>query len=151
MIFLTFADIKGQTYQSAREAIISAVAELYQNHAYLLLGEVLSEDEKEYFRLFSHYAANPSADKLIEDASVARALKQLSFYLSRYYGKKVLLFLDEYDTPLHEAYVNGYWEELAGFIRSMFNSASEKYCTQFGFTEEEVFHVLETFEMQSEK
>ena len=50
------------------------------------------------------------------------ALKSLSSYLERYYGKKVIILLDEYDTPMQEAYVNGYWEELVSFTRSMFNS-----------------------------
>lgn len=43
-------------------------------------------------------------------------------YMVRYYGKKVIVFLDEYDTPLQEAYVNGYWTELVGLIRGMFNA-----------------------------
>ena len=50
------------------------------------------------------------------------ALYQLSDYLCRYYGKKVIILLDEYDTPMQEAYVNGYWDELVAFIRSLFNS-----------------------------
>jgi hypothetical protein len=50
------------------------------------------------------------------------ALKQLSDFLFRYYGKKVIILLDEYDTPMQEAYVCGFWEELTGFIRSLFNS-----------------------------
>ena len=49
-------------------------------------------------------------------------LNELSNYLSRYYGKKVIILLDEYDTPMQEAYVNGYWEELVAFTRSLFNS-----------------------------
>ncbi len=50
------------------------------------------------------------------------ALYQLSDFLSRYYGKKVIILLDEYDTPMQEAYVNGYWDELVFFTRSLFNS-----------------------------
>ena len=50
------------------------------------------------------------------------ALYQLSDFLYRYYGNKVIILLDEYDTPMQEAYVNGYWEELVGFTRSLFNS-----------------------------
>ena len=46
----------------------------------------------------------------------------LQYYLSRYYGKKVIILLDEYDTPMQEAYVNGYWEELVAFTRSLFNA-----------------------------
>ena len=55
-----------------------------------------------------------------EDAPMA--LYQLSDYLYRYYGKKVIILLDEYDTPMQEAYVDGYWDELASFTRSLFNS-----------------------------
>lgn len=187
VIFLSFADIKGQNYQDTREGIISAVAELYKNHDYLLQGDVLSDAEKEYFISFENYMVDTSTGRPLKDASITRALKQLSFYLSRYYGKKVLIFLDEYDTPLQEAYVNGYWNEITGFIRSIFNSTfktnpymerglltgitrvskesifsdlnnleivtttSEKYCTRFGFTEEEVFAALELFGMPDEK
>ena len=53
---------------------------------------------------------------------ITLSLKMLSIYLSRYYGKKVIILLDEYDTPMQEAYVNGYWDEMAAFIRSLFNS-----------------------------
>ena len=57
------------------------------------------------------------------DRVAVLALNYLSDYMCRYYGRKVLIFLDEYDTPLQEAYVYGYWEELVGFIRQMFNLA----------------------------
>lgn len=50
------------------------------------------------------------------------AIHNLSDYLCRYYGKKVIILLDEYDTPMQEAYVHGFWDELVVFTRSMFNS-----------------------------
>ena len=52
----------------------------------------------------------------------ALTLKKLSCYLKRYYGKKVIILLDEYDTPMQEAYVKGYWQELSGFIRNLLDS-----------------------------
>ena len=58
----------------------------------------------------------------MKDSDATSALHQLSNYLSRYYGKKVIILLDEYDTPMQEAYVNGFWEEMVAFIRSLFNS-----------------------------
>ena len=58
----------------------------------------------------------------MEDYIATDALNALSNYLMRYYGKRVFIFLDEYDTPLQEAYVYGYWEELIAFIRSLFNA-----------------------------
>ena len=58
----------------------------------------------------------------MDDVNATLALYQLSSFLCRYYGKKVIILLDEYDTPMQEAYVHGYWEELVAFTRSMFNS-----------------------------
>lgn len=57
------------------------------------------------------------------DAYIATdALKALSGFLARYYGKKVIILLDEYDTPMQEAYFYGYWEKMAAFTRSLFNA-----------------------------
>ena len=57
----------------------------------------------------------------MSDEIAQKAINDLSNYLSRYYGKKVIIILDEYDTPMQEAYVNGYWDELVAFTRSLFN------------------------------
>ena len=59
----------------------------------------------------------------MEDYIAADSLNALSNYLMKYYGKKVIILLDEYDTPMQEAYVNGYWEELTAFTRSLFHAA----------------------------
>ena len=58
----------------------------------------------------------------MEDDAAALAINYLSDYLSQYYIKKVILLLDEYDAPLQEAYVYGYWDEMSAFIRRLFNS-----------------------------
>ena len=57
----------------------------------------------------------------MSDEIAQKAVNDLSNYLSRYYGKKVIIILDEYDTPMQEAYVSGYWDELVAFTRSLFN------------------------------
>lgn len=59
----------------------------------------------------------------MDDVTAQCALQDLAHYLYRFYGKKVILLQDEYDTPMQEAYVYGYWKEFTAFIRSMFNSA----------------------------
>ncbi len=59
----------------------------------------------------------------MDDADATMAIHYLSKFLSLYYGKKVIILLDEYDTPMQEAYVYGYWDELVGFTRSMLNSS----------------------------
>lgn len=58
----------------------------------------------------------------MDDVQAATALQQLMKYLKRYHGKKVIILLDEYDTPLQEAYAGGCWDEMAAFIRSLFNA-----------------------------
>ena len=86
---------------------------VFGKYRFLLDSDILGEDEKEDFRKIS---ADPG------NSMITLSLKMLSLYLSRYYGKKVIILLDEYDTPMQEAYVNGYWDEMATFIRSLFNS-----------------------------
>ena len=58
----------------------------------------------------------------MDDVDATMAIHYLCKYLYMYYGKKVIVLLDEYDTPMQEAYVDGYWDDLVAFTRSMFNS-----------------------------
>lgn len=123
VIQLSFAEIKGQTFADAREGFAAVFRELYGKHRYLLLGDTLSEEEKKNYENLGQQAKEgelPAAE--LTDTVLARAVKNLMIYMNRFYGQKVIVFLDEYDTPLQEAYVRGYWKELAAFIRSMFHS-----------------------------
>lgn len=112
VLFLSFAGIKENTYEQTRENICRIIEEQYNKHDYLLEGNLLNEKEKAYYQEIS-------AD--MSDSTAASSLRTMSDYLSRYYGKKVIILLDEYDTPMQEAYVNGYWKELVAFTRSLFN------------------------------
>ena len=58
----------------------------------------------------------------MDDVTAQSALQDLSQYLYEYYGKKVIVLLDEYDTPMQEAYLHGYWDSFTSFIRGLFNS-----------------------------
>ncbi len=113
VIYLSFADVKASTFASAREKICMLIEEVYRRHDFLLTGGSLKEGEAERFRKV-----------LVEmtDSEAAYSLKNLSGYLSGYYGKKVIILLDEYDTPLQEAWVYGYWYEMVEFMRGLFNS-----------------------------
>ena len=113
VICLSFADIKASRFSLAREKICRAVRELYDKNDYLLTSGTLKKTEAEFFQRVSLEMA---------DSDAAYSLKALSLYLSRYYGKKVVILLDEYDTPLQEAWVYGYWQEMVEFIRGLFNS-----------------------------
>ena len=113
VIFISFAPVKEGTFLSAQKKIYFLIAELYNRFDFLLDSGILKEDEKEYYRKVSFdMEANIATD----------ALKALSGFLARYYGKKTIILLDEYDTPMQEAYVQGYWEELVFFTRSLFNA-----------------------------
>lgn len=113
VLFISFASIKENTYPGARENICRIIEEQYNKHDYLLSGNLLNEKEKTFYQ-------KVSAEMTDSVASVS--IRSLSDFLSRYYGKKVIILLDEYDTPMQEAYVNGYWDELTVFTRSLFNS-----------------------------
>ncbi len=113
MIMLSFADVKAMCFVQAKRTICRIIKLLYDRFDFLLEGDCLSDSEKDDFRRIAVE---------MEDDTAAYSLKMLSAYLSRHYGKKVLILLDEYDTPMQEAYVNGYWEELADFTRSLFNA-----------------------------
>ncbi len=113
VIFFSFADMKETTFPEARKSICQIIKDLYNRYDFLLGGSYLNEDEKKAYQ-------NISVD--MEDYLAVNSLKALSDYLIRYYGKKVIILLDEYDTPMQEAYVYGYWDELVSFIRKLFNS-----------------------------
>lgn len=114
VISLSFANVKEKDYKMARKKICQLLTKLYADHSYLLESGLLYETDVAFFKRVSED---------MDDSDASLALYQLSDYLCRYYGKKVIILLDEYDTPMQEAYVNGYWEELVVFSRSMFNAA----------------------------
>lgn len=113
VISLSFANVKEVDYQNARKKICQLIASEYARCVFLLEGDCLTEQEKDTFR---RKTIN------MDDVDATLALNQLSEYLCRYYGKKVIILLDEYDTPVQEAYVHGYWKQLAAFARSLFNA-----------------------------
>lgn len=170
VIFMTFAGVKGKTYKDTVVGIKKQIVSLFSNYAYLKRYDGFDENEKKAL-------TNISED--MSDTDAEYSLNLLSALLEKYYGKKVLIFLDEYDTPLQEAYIKGYWDDMTAFIRTMFNNTfktnpslyraimtgitrvskesifsdlnnlevvtttSEKYETDFGFTEEEVFAAID--------
>ena len=113
VISLSFASIKAENFELANYITRQLLMAQYREKAFLLESDVLSKAEKTYFE---HMEFEMSY------MDVPMALYQLSDYLYRYYGKKVIILLDEYDTPMQEAYVDGYWDEMAAFTRSFFNA-----------------------------
>ena len=113
VIALSFADVKEKTYQDAKMRICEIIMDLYNKFGFLTESERLSDSEKMIYRQFLAGTG---------ERTVAGSLKTLSNYLMRHYGKKVIILLDEYDTPMQEAYVEGYWNELTAFTRSLFGA-----------------------------
>lgn len=178
VINLSFANVKEKDYETTVQRICQIITDLYHEYRFLLDGNVLSDEEKDYFKTIS---------ESMPEVTVTMALHRLSRYLCAWYGKKVIILLDEYDTPMEEAYVNGFWEELVSFTRNMFNSTfktnpyleraimtgitrvsresifsdlnnlevvtttSEKYADCFGFTEQEVFAALDEYGLSDKK
>lgn len=114
VISLSFANVKERDYTSTVQRINQVITELYNDARFLLEGDLLSEEEKEFFR---------SICMDMREVTATIAIHRLSKFLYSYYGKRVIILLDEYDTPMQEAYVDGYWDELVAFTRSMFNAA----------------------------
>ena len=114
VISLSFARVKEADYDTTWKKICEILRNLYIKYSFIKESKVLTDADRAFF------------ERMLEvdiDESVATsALYQLSDYLCRYYGKKVIILLDEYDTPMQEAYVNGYWDKLVSFTRSLFNS-----------------------------
>lgn len=113
VLALSFAQVKENTFQGARRSICRIIEEQYNRNEYLLAGDLLNEKEREYYREVTA--------KMTDDMAAA-SLRAMAGFLNKYHEKKVIILLDEYDTPMQEAYVSGYWEEMAAFIRSLFNA-----------------------------
>ena len=115
VIFLTFADIKSNNYADALAAIKRNISKLYSSRRELLNSEKLNDIEKDLFK--------KSMDPKMPDIAVETSIRDLMEYISRDRdGQKVIVILDEYDTPMQEAYVSGYWDDIVNLFRNLFNS-----------------------------
>lgn len=108
VVFLSFANIKEADYETARRKICQILSDQYSEYEFLLEEGVLNDRERDFF-------LSVSVD--MDDVAATMAIHELCLYLRRYYGKKVIVLLDEYDTPMQEAYVNGYWEKMVSFTK----------------------------------
>ncbi len=114
VISLSFSTVKERDYELTVQRINQILTDLYYENSFLLESDRLLPEEKEDFRQVSMG---------MPEVTATMAIHRLSKYLYKHYNKRVIILLDEYDTPMQEAYVNGYWEELVSFTRSMFNAA----------------------------
>ena len=170
VIFLSFADIKEGTFESARAKTCRVLADAFKAHADELGAQARDWDGPE-----PPYGISPTMD----DATAASSIKLLCSLLERKTGKRPIVLLDEYDTPMQEAWTGGFWDKAVGFMRPLLNSTfktnpslerglltgitrvskesifsdlnnlrvvtttTEAYETSFGFTEDEVFAAMD--------
>lgn len=173
VIFLTFKDVKFDTWEETIEKIKALLQEEYGRHQELVNSDKLSEYEKEYFAKILDSTAN--------EVALTSALEKLSKMLNTHYGKAPIIIIDEYDTPIQEGYTKDFYEEIIGFMRNFFSGAfkdnknlsygfltgilriaqesifnglnnltvnsimDEEYDNYFGFTGEEVTRMLEYY------
>lgn len=113
VIFMTFANVKAVKYADMEYKITKVIADLYEQNRYLLESGLLSGNEREYYE-----SIKPGMDEKV----ASDAVHSMVNFMQRFYGKDVIIILDEYDTPMQEAWLNGYWDEAVDFLRDFFNS-----------------------------
>ena len=118
VLFLTFKDVNGLTFASAKEMLLNRIAEIYNDHSYLLEGPQVRENDRKVFeQLADEVSGNPT------DAMLKTSIALLMKLMWGYYGKPVILLLDEYDVPIAKASANGYYAEMLEIIRGMLSTA----------------------------
>ncbi len=111
VIFISFKDIKKGSFNQAYPKIVNLISNLYKNHRYLLAGDILFSDEKE---LFTKIIKKEASQSDIEDSLVL-----LVEYMERKFKQAPIILMDEYDTPIQEAYLRGYYTEMIDLMRSI--------------------------------
>ena len=111
-IYMTLKDVNDSNYENMILNMETAVLEVYKQHMYLLESDKIYDFEKEQIKDILWCKEN--------ETTLKNSIKNLSEYLSRHFDKKVMLFLDEYDVPLQNAYVKGYYEKAVEFFKTFY-------------------------------
>ena len=115
VIFLTFKDVKFDTWDATIDKIRGLLQEEYGRHQELLNSDKLSQYEKEYFTKIISATAN--------EVELTSSLERLSKMLASHYDKAPVIIIDEYDTPIQEGYSKDFYYEIIGFMRNFFSGA----------------------------
>ncbi|MDE6362728.1 MAG: ATP-binding protein [Lachnospiraceae bacterium] len=190
VIFMSFAGVKSgygeseagekllDNVETMKTAVKQIISDIYAKFRDIMKSESFDENDRAYFA---------SVNDNMTDRTAHVAIRRLCGYLEKVYGKKVIILLDEYDTPMQESWVYGYWNHAVAFFRRFFvttfkdndsierglitgitriskesifselnhlevvTTVSDKYSTSFGFTEEEVFQVLDELNLSKHK
>lgn len=115
VIFLTFKDVKFDTWSATIDKIRALLQEEYGRHQEILYSEYIAKYEKDYFTKILEGTAT--------EVDMTSALEKLSAMLARHYGKAPVIIIDEYDTPIQEGYSKDFYDEIIGFMRNFFSGA----------------------------
>ena len=128
-IFITFAAIKGTSYDDFLNQMNSVIQSVYSHYEeFINNSDKISSEKKEKFNLFNQTMIKTmvkeadDSDKKVNTTVLIQSIAFLSELLFIHYGKKVIILLDEYDTPMVESYVKKYWDEVVAFMRTFFNT-----------------------------
>ncbi len=113
VIFLSFANIKAAKYEDMEFKITKVISDLYNKYDFLLKGNLLNKKEQAYYQ---------QIEPGMSISLASDAIHSMAGFLQRFYNRKVIILLDEYDTPMQEAWISGYWEEAVRFFSSFFNA-----------------------------
>lgn len=174
VIFITFKDIKFDSWEKTYTAIREIIANEYLRHDVLLTSDKCNEFEKGYFRKV--------VDGTISEVSMTRAFQELSHMLNNHYGRPAIIIIDEYDTPIQQGYTEGYYDQIIAFMRNLLSGAfkdnsdlsygfltgvlrvgkesifsslnnlkinsilEDRYSEYFGFTKEEIKEIMEYYD-----
>ena len=111
VLFVSFAGVKAETYKGALQQFNWIFTEWIAQNTWLI--DIMSDKDLEFYKKVSYD---------MDEKTACQCLNTFCRWLSDFYNKKIIILIDEYDTPMQEAYVNGYWDEISGFMRNMFNS-----------------------------
>ena len=115
VVSITFKDIKSDTWEESYQDIVSLIKLQYSKHAYLEESDFLNREEKEGYRKILDGGANIAEYKL--------SLFDLSNYLHKHHGKKVVVLVDEFDTPVIEGELEGYFKKASKFMEGLLGKA----------------------------
>ena len=115
VLFLTLKDVKCNTWQETYQKIKGLIIDEFTKHDYLLEGDILKSTEKKYYQRV--------LDNVMTLSDAEETLKKLSCYLERYHKEKVIILIDEYDTPIDSGFHSGFYEQVVSFFRNFFSAA----------------------------
>ena len=118
VLFVSFKDIDGLTFASAKGMLLERLANLFKAHRYLTLSERIDPDDAKIFKKLSDLVNGHPTDAMLKTA-----ISLLMQMMRDHYGKPVILLIDEYDVPIAKASANGYYAEMLEIIRGMLSTA----------------------------